>query len=344
MTTHTIHRGVVLGGLPVALLLVLGGCSAVGPADDAGDPIDECALCSDKADSWDAPEEGSCGAKSVVQVANEASFEDLDVAASLNRRAVANLVEEREAAPFETLADVDAVPYVGVATLQQLLDYARELGLVDACEATTVVELGIVSDLDKTVVPPAADHLGLPDAPYPGVSTLYRILEIGLAEDGQWGDTTYVTARTPDRVVEMPDWLALHGLPAGTIETGVSGVPWVAQDEKVRDITRTFEASPDQSFVLFGDTSHRDPEAYRAVLAAYPDRVRAGMIHMVNLTVSDSRLVGLHLFDHYPHAAAILVGLDVIDEDDAWAVYRAATDEGLDLAEAEFEALLAAQP
>ena len=39
------------------------------------------------------------------------------------------------------------------------------------------IELGIVSDLDKTVVPPADPDLS--KAPYPGVTRLYQILELG---------------------------------------------------------------------------------------------------------------------------------------------------------------------
>ena len=41
------------------------------------------------------------------------------------------------------------------------------------------------------------------------------------------GDLTFVTARTPDRVLDTPDYLAAHGVPSGPIETGTSGMPWV---------------------------------------------------------------------------------------------------------------------
>jgi hypothetical protein len=326
----------------LALLLALGlaGC-AVDLPDAPLDPEDECGTCSGKADGWGAPEEGSCDAMALVEVANEASFAELDDDAGLNRRAVEEIVTARAVAPFETVADVDAVRYVGASTLGLLRDYATTTGAIERCElpAEPSAEIGIISDLDKTVIPPAGD-LALPDAPYPGVASLYTILERGSEGTGASGDTTFVTARTPDRIEGIPEWLAEHGVPEGAIETGTSTLPWVAQPEKVRDITAVLEAHPTQSFVLFGDSSHRDPEVYREVLAAFPERVSAALIHQVTATISEGRIEGLHLFQSYPHAAAILVGLGVISEADAWTVYGAAREEGLALEEADFVAML----
>jgi phosphatidate phosphatase APP1 len=212
----------------------------------------------------------------------------------------------------------------------------RTPGITGDCEVRG--EIGIISDLDRTVIPHHSESR--PDAPYPGITTLYQILEFGADGQGEAGDFTYVTARTPDLVVGVPEWLELHGVPAGPIETGVSGIPWLAQDAKIEDVARTFAASPGQAFVLFGDTSHRDPEVYMAMRASHPSQVRAGMIHRVNQTVSTHRLEGLHLFHNYAECAAILVGLDILAEADAWRVFEAAVGEGLKLSEAEFGALL----
>jgi hypothetical protein len=328
--------------LPFVLTTTLGCSADVGTGEPAADPRDECALCAGKADAWDSPAEGSCDAQGLLRVANEASFEELDIDARLNRRAAENIVEAREADAFDTLTDVDDVPYVGVSALQALLDYARARGLTDECTdpGPGEVELGFVSDLDKTVIPPAPDGAELPAAPYPGVTTLYRILEIGADGSLEPGDLTYVTARSPDRLEGVPEWLAEHGLPEGPIETGTTGIPHIAQAEKVRDISRTFDASPEQAFVLFGDSSHRDPEAYKEILALYPDRVRAGIIHRVTMTVSPGRVEGLYLVDHYPQAAAILASLEILTEEEAWLVYEAAVAEGLELEEEAFRALL----
>ncbi len=334
--------------------LVLIAFLGLGCTSQVDAPLDTelgCETCGGKADEHGLPDEGTCQASALVRVANEASFEALDDDAALNRRAAENIVEARAEAPFELIEDVDHVAWVGAATLGLIYEYAEATGVVeeectedpvdpvDPVDPIDEPELGVVSDLDKTVIPPEGD-LDLPEAPYPGVTTLYAILEHGSDGTGQAGDFTYVTARTPERVVDIPDWLEEKGLPAAPIETGVSGIPWVAQDEKVADISRVFEAAPNQSFVLLGDTSHRDPEAYREILARYPDQFRVGLIHMVNRTVSEHRLEGLYLHHNYAEAAAILVGEGVISEQDARRVYDDAVEEGLELNEEEFETLL----
>ena len=137
--------------------------------------------------------------------------------------------------PFATVEELDAASFVGPAALERLADYA-ELSGTTACEVRGDREQGIISDLDKTVIPPE-DNLALPDAPYPGVTRLYQILEFGQAGTMQAGDMNFVTARNPERVVDIPDWLELQDIPTGPIHTGLTGVPWLAQAEKVRDIT-----------------------------------------------------------------------------------------------------------
>ncbi|MEM9189280.1 MAG: phosphatase domain-containing protein [Myxococcota bacterium] len=328
----------------LGILLALGGCATT--VDEPLDNADDCALCADKADAWTIPEEGSCEAQAMLQLANESSLEILDDDARLNRRAARNIVSARDVMPLESLAELDGVSYVGVHAMSQILEYAEEQGMVAACENDGDMpppveerELGLISDLDKTVIPPGADE-DLDTRPYPGVHTLYAILEHGSDGEGEAGDTTYVTARTPERVEEVPAYLMEHGMPEAPIETGVSGIPWVAQAEKVRDISGVFDRSPEQSFVLFGDTSHRDPEAYQEILALYPERFLGGLIHKVNRTVSEHRLEGLHMHESYPEAAAILVGLEVITEEDAYRVYEAAVEEGLEMTDADFEDLL----
>jgi hypothetical protein len=194
-------------------------------------------------------------------------------------------------------------------------------------------EVGIISDIDKTVLPPHDIHATGPKPdPYPGVVTLYTELEGSTP-----GDMTYVTARTPDLVTEIPAWMADHGLPEGPIETGVN--MWTSQAEKVRDIQRAFDASPDQSFVLFGDSSHRDPEVYKEILALYPDRVLAVFIHKVN-NVNPNRVAGMNLITNYAEAAAKLFELEILDEDAARRAMEAAQAQGLAITDAEIDALL----
>lgn len=199
-------------------------------------------------------------------------------------------------------------------------------------------EIGVVSDLDSTVIPPETD--GELPRPYPGVAELFRQLE--LARGGEAGDVRYVTARSPDRVTGIPAYLDEHGLPEGSIDTGTSQLPWVAQPEKVRDISRIFDANPDQSFVLFGDSSHRDPEVYREILNKYPGRVTAVFIHKVNKTVKPERVAGMSLIESYAEAAAQLLKAGVLTVTSTRAVLKAAQREGLPLTNAELEQLIAA--
>lgn len=278
------------------------------------------------------PAEGSCEAEGMLAVANELDFEALDVDVALDRRAAENIVAQR---PFASLAALDEVSWVGPAALGAILRYAEAEGYLATCAAGGV-EIGIVSDLDKTVIPHAEPDLS--EAPYPGVTRLYQILE-GV----DLGDMHYVTARSPDRVTEIPAYLEAHDVPAGPIETGISGLPWVAQPEKVKDISGVLDATGGQAFLLFGDSSHRDPEAYQEIQGLYPERIVAGFIHKVNATVSEHRVEGLYLHESYCEVAAILYGLDVLSRAQALEVMRSAQAEGEAIDDDAIEALLAAQ-
>ena len=266
------------------------------------------------------PAPGSCEALAMRTVANTATFAELDDDVGLDRRAASNIVAAR---PINSLPELDSVRYVGPSALEKILAYAEEQGLLAVCHGAGP-EIGIVSDLDKTVVPPADPDLS--KAPYPGVTRLYQILE--LQNDGSWGDMFYVTARQPEMVTEIPDYLETHGVPGGPIETGVSGLPWVAEPEKVADVSSVLDANPGQMFLLFGDSSHRDPEVYKTIRETYPERIVAGFIHKVNNTVAPHRVEGLHLHNGYVEVAALLYGYQVLTRAEAEDVMVSAQAEG----------------
>lgn len=276
-----------------------------------------------------------CVDSAVLEVANTASEEELDDVVKLDARAAQNIVAAR---PLATIAELDEVAYVGSSALGKLRAYAEAEGFVAACSGggETGIEIGIVSDLDKTVIPPSDPDLG--KAPYPGVTTLYQILET--RNGGALGDMYYVTARQPEMVTEVPEYLETHGVPAGPIETGISGLPWVAEPEKVADVSGILDTTGAQRFLLFGDTSHRDPEVYQTIRETYGERIIAGFIHKVNNTVSPHRVEGLYLHESYAEVAAILYGLSVLSRDEALTVMQAAASEGLTITDGEMEALL----
>lgn len=58
----------------------------------------------------------------IVRTANEATFEELDLEVGLDVRAARGIVDRR---PFETVAEIDAVPYVGATALSNLLSFGR---------------------------------------------------------------------------------------------------------------------------------------------------------------------------------------------------------------------------
>ncbi|HEY5934554.1 MAG TPA: phosphatase domain-containing protein [Kofleriaceae bacterium] len=259
--------------------------------------------------------------------------------------ALAQLTAKHYDLEFES--DVSIAPRldaIGDGTVRNwtLTLYNRGDSTLDATIAIDVPrdssELGIVSDIDKTVMPPETDAVMPP--PYPGIASLLTTFE--LRAQGRAGDVHFVTARTPDKVVEIPAWMAMHDVPAGSIDTGISGVPWVAQAEKVRDISRIFDTRVQQKFVLLGDTSHRDPEVYAEILTKYPDRVLSIFIHKVNTTVPPARVEGMHLVDNYAEAAAIAFGEDLLTEAEARATMTEAQSQGLAITDAEIDALIEA--
>jgi phosphatidate phosphatase APP1 len=205
--------------------------------------------------------------------------------------------------------------------------------LKEHCEVSGA-EIGVISDLDRTVIPPHEDTL--PAEPYPGVTALYNELEF--SNLGHPGDVYYVTARGPDRLEGIPEWLEQNGLPTGPIETGGTDF-WAARAEKVRDISRILDAHPDQTFILFGDTKHVDPEVFRDIIDLYPGRIEAALVHLVN-NANPDRLVGLHPHDNYARAAAILYGQGILSESVARGVMMAAKYQGLDITVSEIEDLI----
>jgi phosphatidate phosphatase APP1 len=223
------------------------------------------------------------------------------------------------------------IAYVGPSALTKLRAHVPQWA-----PSTGSSELGIVSDLDKTVIPPAEPDLS--SAPYPGVTLLLKILE--RRGNGSDGDVHYVTARTPDLMTGVPEYLDAHELPVASIDTGESGYPWLANPEKVADVSAVLDAAGEQRFILFGDSSHVDPEVYGAIRASYPNRILATFIHKVNNTVSPDRVEGMHLHEGYAEVAAILCGEGVLTRHEALAVMRSARDEGLAISDGDMQTLL----
>ncbi|HEU5060485.1 MAG TPA: phospholipase D-like domain-containing protein [Kofleriaceae bacterium] len=107
--------------LPLAVALAL-ACAGDDPLDDenAGFP-------DGKSDG--GIDEGSPEALAVLALVNDPAVDvaELDDDAGLHATAAKNIVARR---PYDTLAELDAVPFVGPVALAALLDYAKEKGLL----------------------------------------------------------------------------------------------------------------------------------------------------------------------------------------------------------------------
>ena len=197
-------------------------------------------------------------------------------------------------------------------------------------------ELGIISDIDRTLLPHSGD-LQTYTAPFAGSAQLFDELE---HEQGRKsGDTYYVTTRTPDVLGEVPQWLWNNNFPIGQIDTGVALQPWISQSEKVEDISRIINARPELSFVLFGDSSYRDPEVYAEILRRFPGRIAAIFIHRVN-NVSPSRVNGMFVYEEMYEATSELFRSGIISEAAAWRSLEAARKEGANLTTDQIEAMI----
>lgn len=67
-------------------------------------------------------EEGSADALGVLELANNATFDELDIDARLDRRAAQGIVDAR---PFGSLAELDEVSYVAATAFESMLEYAK---------------------------------------------------------------------------------------------------------------------------------------------------------------------------------------------------------------------------
>lgn len=113
-------------------------------------------------------------AAAVLRVANEADQATLDEAVGLDARAAWHIVQARDSeGEFTTLAQLDAVAYVGEAALEQLRDWSATTGLVDC------------ADCSMLQAPPAAPEgvvLGVSENSYAALAILAAANDASQAE------------------------------------------------------------------------------------------------------------------------------------------------------------------
>jgi endonuclease/exonuclease/phosphatase family metal-dependent hydrolase len=112
----------------LAALLVLPACDGDKPLGGGADDDEQWDGVGGKADSIFGVEEGTPEARAILRLVNEADFATLDDDVRLDKRAAQGIVERRQEADdglagFQTLAELDAVPFVGRTAFEHLRDY-----------------------------------------------------------------------------------------------------------------------------------------------------------------------------------------------------------------------------
>ena len=166
-----------------------------------------------------------------------------------------------------------------------------------------IADLGVISDVDDTVVRTAVTELlmlirivfftnAYTRAPFPGVAALYRSLRDGPSGAGQ-NPIFYVSQSSWSLYPLLRDVFDLNGIPFGPLllrDFGFFGdrSPTVGKDDqklsRIRDVLRTY---PNLPFVLIGDSGQHDPEIYRQVVREHPGRIRAIYIRDVTTAKRD---------------------------------------------------------
>jgi hypothetical protein len=115
------------------VVLALAGCGGTEQGEDAHDAIDDTFVVDGKADTGGIVE-GTVEAKAVLKAASFSSLAELldPQGASLYAKAAEAIVAHRDkkGGPFATLAELDAVPYVGPVAFWKLVDWADRAGFL----------------------------------------------------------------------------------------------------------------------------------------------------------------------------------------------------------------------
>ena len=127
--------------------------------------------------------------------------------------------------------------------------------------------------------------------------------------------------RAEKRLKGMDFWMRTHDLPKGPVEGGVGGEPWLAKPEKIRDMERILSAQPQTRFILIGDNNHVDHEVFAELMARYPDRIEAALVHRIkpDVAVAD----GIFVFDNHGQAARFLGARQILGTDQVRRVEEA---------------------
>jgi len=154
--------------------------------------------------------------------------------------------------------------------------------------------LGVISDIDDTVVVSNVINkarLLLTVAllnertrvPFEGVASFYRALQGGIS--GSEDNPIFYVSKSPWNLYTLlVEFFEIHGIPQGPLFLRDFGINQSSpeDDHKRSRIESILNTYPDLPFVLIGDSGEQDPEIYRDLVKAFPDRIRAIYIRSVD--------------------------------------------------------------
>jgi phosphatidate phosphatase APP1 len=159
-------------------------------------------------------------------------------------------------------------------------------------------KFGVISDLDDTVIRTDATslvrmlratlfHNARTRLPFEGVSAFYRALNDGAT--GDEGNPVFYVSSSPWNLYDLLlEFLEVREIPLGPVMLrdwgfrSESPLPTAHGPHKRSHITQILAFYSDLPFILIGDSGQEDPEIYRDIVAAHPERVRAVYIRNVS--------------------------------------------------------------
>lgn len=153
-----------------------------------------------------------------------------------------------------------------------------------------LVEFGVISDIDDTVVPTGAKRMlemlkttfignAHTRIPFPGVAAFYQALSKGLV--GYENNPFFYVSSSPWNLYDfLLELMRIHNLPQGPLmlrDIGLSREHLIAGSHtahKLLQVERIFEIIKDIPFILIGDSGQHDAEIYLQVIRDFPGRVK----------------------------------------------------------------------
>lgn len=164
--------------------------------------------------------------------------------------------------------------------------FSAARSVVDVLVPDAAAELGIISDIDDTVLQTHVTRklkmiwVTLSGSPYTrmpfeGTTELYRALSAGAS--GRARNPVFYVSKSPWNLYDfLVDFMDYHQLPRGPLllrDIGLREAPPL--DHKSAAVRRLLDLYPRLPFVLIGDSGERDPDIYLTTAALYPGRIRA---------------------------------------------------------------------